>query len=53
MAEPATHTLNFSVSMAGLAIRTLSVERLDNKIGAVSAEELALIIDGLYEIVGD
>ena len=34
-------------------IRTLSVERLENKIGVVSAEELALVIDGLHEIVGD
>lgn len=34
-------------------IRTLSVERLDNKIGAVSEEELTLVIDGLNEIVGD
>lgn len=34
-------------------IRTLSVERIDNKIGSVSEEELALVIDGLNEIVGD
>lgn len=34
-------------------IRTLSVERIDNKIGTISDEELALIIDGLHEIVGD
>ena len=34
-------------------IRTLSVERLDNKIGMVSDEELALVIDGLNELVDD
>jgi len=34
-------------------IRTLSVERLGEKIGQVSAEELGKIIDGLNEIVGD
>lgn len=34
-------------------IRTLSVERLDNKIGMISDEELALVIDGLDELVAD
>jgi mRNA interferase MazF len=34
-------------------IRTLSVERLSNHIGHVSAEELDDIIDGLNEIVGN
>ena len=34
-------------------VRTLSVERLGRKIGRVSSEELAKIIDGLNEIVGD
>jgi len=34
-------------------IRTLSVERLGEKMGQVSAEELDKIIDGLNEIVGD
>ena len=34
-------------------IRTLSVERIDNKIGSVSEEELALVVEGLNEIVGD
>jgi mRNA interferase MazF len=33
-------------------IRTLSVERLGQKIGRVSAEELSLIVEGLNEIVG-
>ena len=33
-------------------IRTLSVERLDAKIGRISPEELARIIEGLNEIVG-
>jgi len=33
-------------------IRTLSVERLSNRLGQVSAEELDEVIDGLYEIVG-
>jgi mRNA interferase MazF len=34
-------------------VRTLSVERLGNKIGSASPEELYQIIDGLNEIVGD
>ncbi len=34
-------------------IRTLSVERIDNKIGTVGEEELALVIEGLNEIVSD
>lgn len=34
-------------------IRTLSVERLGNKIGRVSIEELNEIIDGLNEIIGE
>ncbi|MBC8183774.1 type II toxin-antitoxin system PemK/MazF family toxin [candidate division KSB1 bacterium] len=34
-------------------IRTLSFERLGNKIGHISSEELSDIIDGLNEIVGD
>jgi mRNA interferase MazF len=33
-------------------IRTLSVERLGQKIGKASAEELSLIVDGLNEIIG-
>ena len=27
--------------------------RIGNKLGAVSAEELALVIEGLHEIIGD
>ena len=34
-------------------IRTLSVERLSRRIGRASPEELAQIIEGLNEIVGD
>jgi mRNA interferase MazF len=34
-------------------IRTLSVERLGKRIGSVAPEELAMVIDGLNEIVGD
>jgi mRNA interferase MazF len=34
-------------------VRTLSVERLGQKAGAVSPEELDQIIDGLNEIMGD
>jgi len=34
-------------------IRTLSVERLGKRIGGVAPEELAMVIDGLNEIVGD
>ena len=34
-------------------IRTLSVERLDNRIGAVSPEELSELLEGLAEIIGD
>lgn len=33
-------------------IRTLSTERLGNKIGNISIEELDKIIDGLNEIIG-
>lgn len=33
-------------------IRTLSVKRIGNKIAKASDEELALIIDGLNEIIG-
>lgn len=33
-------------------IRTLSVQRLGNKIGRVSPEELSLLVEGLNEIVG-
>jgi mRNA interferase MazF len=33
-------------------IRTLSVERLDRKVGQVSPEELAQVLEGLNEIVG-
>ncbi len=34
-------------------IRTLSVERIGKRIGKVSPEELAQILDGLNEIIGD
>ena len=34
-------------------IRTLSVKRLGRKICQISEEELVLIIEGLFEIVGD
>ncbi len=34
-------------------IRTLSVRRLTKKIGKASPEELALVIEGLNEIIGD
>jgi mRNA interferase MazF len=33
-------------------IRTLSVERLGAKLGDASPEELAQVIEGLYEIIG-
>jgi mRNA interferase MazF len=33
-------------------IRTLSVERLGRRIGAVSAEELERVVEGLFELVG-
>jgi mRNA interferase MazF len=33
-------------------IRTLSVERLSNRVGAITPEELDEIIEGLNEIVG-
>lgn len=33
-------------------IRTLSVKRIGNKLGNVSDEELALIVEGLNEIIG-
>ncbi len=34
-------------------IRTLSTERIDRKIGSVTPEELAHVIEGLNEIIGD
>lgn len=34
-------------------IRTLSAERIGARLGRVRAEELALVIEGLLEIVGD
>lgn len=34
-------------------VRTLSVERLGKRIGAVSPEEMIRLLDGLYEIVSD
>jgi len=33
-------------------VRTLSVERIGKRLGRVSAEELALVLEGLNEIVG-
>ncbi|MEI6652421.1 MAG: type II toxin-antitoxin system PemK/MazF family toxin [Chlorobiaceae bacterium] len=33
-------------------IRTLSVERIGKKLGAVSAREMDLVIEGLNEIIG-
>ena len=34
-------------------LHTLSVERLGQKIGTVTPEELTQVVQGLYEIVGD
>src|SRR5262249_33978555 len=34
-------------------IRTLSAERLGNRLGRLSPEELALVVEGLNEIIGD
>lgn len=34
-------------------VRTLSTERLSKRLGRVSPEELATVIEGLLEIVGD
>ena len=34
-------------------IRTLSIERIGKRIGQVSAEELAEIVEGLNEVIGD
>jgi mRNA interferase MazF len=34
-------------------IRTLSVERLGRKLGRASPEEVAEVVEGLYEIIGD
>ena len=34
-------------------IRTLSIERIGQRLGRASAEELAQIIEGLEEIIGD
>ena len=33
-------------------VRTLSTERLDRRLGAVTPEELVRIVDGLFELVG-
>ena len=33
-------------------IRTLSVKRIGNKLGRATDEELAMIVDGLNEIIG-
>jgi mRNA interferase MazF len=44
--------LRVDIVWAVLQIRTLSIERLGQKIGRASAEELNLIIDGLNEIMG-
>jgi mRNA interferase MazF len=33
-------------------IRTLAVERIENKLGRVSPEEIAQVIEGLNEIIG-
>ncbi|MDY6952670.1 MAG: type II toxin-antitoxin system PemK/MazF family toxin, partial [Thermodesulfobacteriota bacterium] len=33
-------------------VRTLSVKRIGKKVGRATAEELALVIDGLNEIIG-
>ena len=34
-------------------VRTLAVERLGRKLGQASPEEVAAVVEGLYEIVGD
>jgi mRNA interferase MazF len=34
-------------------IRTLAVDRIGRKLARASAEELALAIEGLYEIIGE
>jgi mRNA interferase MazF len=34
-------------------VRTLSVERIGKRIGVVSAEQLADVVEGLNEIIGD
>jgi mRNA interferase MazF len=34
-------------------IRTLSTERLGSRLGRLSPEELALVMEGLNEIIGD
>ncbi len=34
-------------------IRTLSVERLGKQVGRISPEELAKVVEGLMEVVGD
>lgn len=34
-------------------IRTLSVQRIGNRIGKVTPEELSQIIEGVFELIGD
>ena len=60
-APRAGYPLSFPVQMNALPkrswvkisqVRTLAVERLGRRLGRVRAEEMALIVDGLLEIVG-
>jgi mRNA interferase MazF len=55
---PLTHELNNEIQAKEAwikigQIRTLSSERIGKRMGQVSPEELAQIIEGLNEIVGD
>lgn len=60
--QQAGYPLTLELSSGGLPkrswvkmsqIRTLSVERIGRRIGRVTAEELAQVVDGLFEIIGD
>lgn len=59
--QPAGFPLNLELESSGLPkkswvkisqILTLSVQRLKRKLGKVSPEELALVVEGLNEIIG-
>jgi mRNA interferase MazF len=61
-APRAGYPLTFELTSTGLPkrswvktsqIRTLAVERVGKRLGRVSPEELAQVLDGLWELVGD
>jgi mRNA interferase MazF len=60
--QPAGYPLTLELSSGGLPswswvkmsqVRTLSVERIGRRVGWVTPDELAGVVDGLFEIIGD